>query len=92
MWVVFKVFVEFITILFLFVFVFVFGYEAHGVLAPKPGTESTPCARKGEVLTTGLPGTMLLPPFSTHISASIFWHLHSDLIPCLNIWLQPPAG
>ena len=60
MWVVFKVFVEFITILFL-LFFFFFGYEAHGILAPKPGIESTPRALKGKVLTTGLPGTMLLP-------------------------------
>ena len=80
MWVVFKVFVEFITILFL-LFFFFFGYEAHGILAPKPGIESTPRALKGKVLTPGLPGTMLLPPFSTHISASSFWHLHSHLTP-----------
>ena len=73
MWAVFKVFVEFTTILFLGCFFF-FGHQAQGILAPKPGIESTPHALKGEVLTTGLPGTMLLPPFSTHISASIFWH------------------
>ena len=33
-----------------------FGYEATGILAPQPGTESTPLVLEGEVLTTGPPG------------------------------------
>ena len=38
-----------------------FGREACGVLAPRPGTEPTPPALGGEVLTSRLPGS----PYST---------------------------
>ena len=53
-----KVFIEFITILFLFVFCF-FGHESCEILAPRPGIEHAPPAFEGEVLTTGLPGKPL---------------------------------
>ena len=58
----FKVFIEFVTILLLFcVFdFFFFGPEACGILAPQPGIEPAPPALEGSVLTTGSPGTPLL--------------------------------
>ena len=51
----FKVFIEFVTILLLFM-VWFFGQERHGILAPQPGIEPTPPTLEGKVLTTGLPG------------------------------------
>ena len=59
MWTIFKVFIEFVTILLL---CYVFGFfwpEACGILAPRPGIEPAPPALEGEVLTTGLPGKSL---------------------------------
>ena len=50
----FKVFMEFVTILFLF-YVF-WGHKACRILAPWLGIEPTPPALKGKVLTTGPPG------------------------------------
>ena len=52
MWTIFKVFTEFITILFLFDI----GHEAWGIIAPWPGIEPVPPALEGKVLTTGPPG------------------------------------
>ena len=76
MWTIFKVFIEFVTVLLLlfltslleynclqycFCFMFwFFGHEAHGILAPRPGIEPSPRAMEGEVLTTGPPGKSLL--------------------------------
>ena len=57
MWTIFKVFIEFVTILLLF-YVWFFGYEACRILGPGPGI----AALKGEVLTTGPPGKSLLQP------------------------------
>ena len=56
MWTIFKVFIEFVTVLLLFWF---FGREACGILAPRPGIEPAPPALEGEVLTTGPPGKSL---------------------------------
>ena len=53
MWTIFKVFIEFVTILLLFWF---YGHKACGILAPQPGIEPAPAALEGEVLTTGSPG------------------------------------
>ena len=52
-WTIFKVFIEFVTILLLFYVLFLFGHEAWGILAPPPGIEPIPLALEGEVLTTG---------------------------------------
>ena len=62
----FKVFIEFVTILLLFLCFDFFGCKACGILAPQPGIEPTPPAVEGEVLTTGLPGKSphLVPTFS----------------------------
>ena len=54
----FRVFIEFVTILFLF-YVLDFGFwifdaKAHGILAPQPGIKPTLLALEVEVLTTGL--------------------------------------
>ena len=65
MWTIFKVFIEFVAILFLFhisffvclVFYFL-GCGACGISAPWPGIEHTPHALEGEILTTGLPGSL----------------------------------
>ena len=60
MWTIFKVFIEFVTVLlmfyvlFFFFFFFPFGCEAWGILAPRPGIKPTPPALEGKVLTTGL--------------------------------------
>ena len=59
MWTIFKVFIEFVTILFLFYVFGFFGREACGILAPQPGIEPTPHALEGAVLTTGLRGKSL---------------------------------
>ena len=58
MWTIFKVFIEFVSILFLFN-VLVFGCKVYGILAPWPGIEPAPLALEGEVLTTGPPGKSL---------------------------------
>ena len=50
---IFKVFIEFITILFLFFFLmfWFFGIEACGILAPQPEIEPAPSALESEVST-----------------------------------------
>ena len=53
MWTIFKVFIEFDTILFLFYVLPFLSHEACGILAPQTGNESTSPALEGEVLTTG---------------------------------------
>ena len=57
MWAVFKVFVEFVTILLM---VLLFGHEAGTILAPWPGIDPASSALESYVLTTGLPGKSLL--------------------------------
>ena len=60
MWTIFKVFIDFVRILFLFFFMFwFFSHKAYGILAPWPGIEPEPLALEGKVLTTGLPGKSL---------------------------------
>ena len=54
---IFKVFIEFVTILLLF---YVFWLPAHGILVPWPGIK--PHAFEGEVLTTGPSGKSLCHP------------------------------
>ena len=54
MWTIFKVFIEFVTIL--LVLFWFFGHEACGIIAPRPGIEPAPSALEGEVLITGPPG------------------------------------
>ena len=59
MWTIFKVFIEFVTILLLFYFFgggAGFGHEACGILVLRPGIEPTALAMKGEVPTIGPPG------------------------------------
>ena len=51
----FKVFIEFVTILFPF-HVLVFGHQACGFLVPRPGIKPAPPALGSKVLTTGPPG------------------------------------
>ena len=52
---IFKVFIEFVTILLLF-YVFLLWPRASGIPVPQLGIELIPLALKGEVLTTGPPG------------------------------------
>ena len=59
MWTIFKVFIEFVTILLLFYVFWFFGLKARGILAPQPGIEPAPPAPEGEVLTTEPPGKSL---------------------------------
>ena len=74
----FKVFIEFVTMLFLFMFWF-FGLEPPGIIAPRPGIEPTPSALEGMVLITGPPGKSLEPLFLIFYSESL----------CCIITLQP---
>ena len=57
-WTIFKVFIEFLTILLLF-YVLVYGPEACGILTPQPRIELSFPALEGRVLTTGPPGKSL---------------------------------
>ena len=56
MWIIFKIFIEFVTILFLFYGFFFFGPKACQILAPWPGIKPGFPALEGAVLITGLPG------------------------------------
>ena len=56
MWIIFKVFIGFCTILFLFFMVWFSGPGAWGILATHPGIEPSPLVLEGKVLTTGPPG------------------------------------
>ena len=73
MWTIFKVFIEFVTILLCFMFWF-FGHEACGILAP--------CVLEGEVSTTGRPGKSL--PFWKFLTIP-FNVVHRAWIPSENI-------
>ena len=74
MWTIFKVFIEFVTILLLFyvsvfcLFVCLFSREACGILPPQPGIEPEPPALEGKVLTTGLSGNSQHKGFETHVA------------------------
>ena len=52
----FKVFIEFVRILFLLFMFYFFVCETWGILAPWPGIEPTPPSLEGQVSNTGLPG------------------------------------
>ena len=61
MWTIFKVFIEFVTILLLFFLCFVFLVWRHvGSFLPDQGLNPHLPALEGEVLTTGPPGKSLL--------------------------------
>ena len=62
MWTIFKVFMEFVTILFWF-YVLGFGHEACRILAPQPGIKPAVPALKGEVLTTKARKVLSSSPF-----------------------------
>ena len=50
MWTIFKIFIEFVTMLPLFYVFWYFGQEACGILAPQPGIEPTaPCIGRGNL-------------------------------------------
>ena len=51
---IFKVFIEFVTILLLLFMFWFFGPEACGNSAPQPGIEPTPQALENKLITTGL--------------------------------------
>ena len=59
MWTIFKVFIEFFTILLMFYVFGFFGHEVGGILAPQPGIKPSPSALEGNILTTGPPGKSL---------------------------------
>ena len=58
MWTIFKVFIEFVSILLLF-HIFIFGCKACGILAPGQGIEPISPTLEGGFLTTGPPGKSL---------------------------------
>ena len=55
MWTIFKVFIEFVTILLLF-YVLAFLARRHVDFSSGPGNETAPPALEGELFTTGPPG------------------------------------
>ena len=57
MWTIFKVFIEFVTILlpFYFLVFFSFGHEICGILVPQPRIKPVPHALEGKVLIPGPP-------------------------------------
>ena len=59
MWTIFKVFIEFVTVLLMFYVFGFFGHEAGGILAPQPGIKPSPPALEGNILTTRSPGKSL---------------------------------
>ena len=59
MWTIFKVFIEFFTVLLMFYVFGFFGHEAGGILAPQPGIKPSPSAVESNILTTGPPGKSL---------------------------------
>ena len=59
MWAIFKVFIEFVALLFLFYVVLFFCWEACGILTPQPGIKPIPPALEGKVLATEPPGKSL---------------------------------
>ena len=54
MWTLFKVFIEFVTILLLLSMFWFSGQRARWILAPRPGIQPAPCTLEGQVLTIGL--------------------------------------
>ena len=68
---IFKVFIEFVTILLLFyIYIyFFFGHETCEILTPQPRVEDAPPILKGKILTTGLPGKSL--PFVLKLATVI---------------------
>ena len=71
MWTIFKVFIEFVTILLRFAFWF-WGHKACGILIPQPEGELSPLALEGKVLTTGPSGKSLNQIFFK-ASFYLFW-------------------
>ena len=66
MWNIYKVFIEFVTILFLFYILGCsFGCEEYGILVPGLGVEPTTPVLEGKVLTTRPPGKFLLIVFES---------------------------
>ena len=52
MWTIFKVSIEFVTIL-LLCYILVFSHKIFGILVPQPGIKCAATALEGKVLTTG---------------------------------------
>ena len=71
MWTIFKVFIEYVTIL-LPLYVLVLGREACGILAPWPGIEPGLPTLEGGVLSTG-------PPGKSHYCQILFQSVCMDL-------------
>ena len=95
MWTIFKVFIEFVTLLLHFIFWFL-SREACGILASRLGIEPAPPALKGRVWTTGLSQGSPSPFFMWNIfhlwifqNSTLSWNLtgcEPNLKVCLPIW------
>ena len=59
MWTIFKIIIEFVTILLLLFMFWFFGHETCGILVLQPGNEPTLPALEPKALTTGPPGMSL---------------------------------
>ena len=69
---IFKVFSEFVAVLFLF-YVLVFGHQACRILAPRPGIKPVPPTLEGQVLTTREdPGLVILIPICSKLLSTAF--------------------
>ena len=84
MWTIFKVFIEFITILLLLFMFWFFSQEACGILAPLPGIKPTPPALEGKVLTTRPPRKS--PPSLSFLPNSLLIILKKLAFDC--IWIK----
>ena len=88
-WAIFKVFIEFVTILLLF-YALVFGHKARGIFAPQPGIEPAPPVLEGEVLIIGLPGSPCLFVLSiVSFAVQKLLHLISTISLFLLLFLFP---
>ena len=88
MWTIFKVFLEFFTILlcFIFCFFFFFGHEARGILVPWRGMERAPPALESKVLSPGPPGKSQEYWYCSWISESVGQHFWSSI--CCWLWVR----
>ena len=81
MWIIFKVFIEFVTILLLVYVVSFFDFEAYGILVSRPEIEPAPAVLEGKVLTPGPPGNSPANIFCD----SLFTHDPREYDPCFTM-------
>ena len=96
MWTIFKVFIDFVTILLLLLMFGYFGREAYGILVPGPGIEPSSPSLEGKVLTTGPPGNSFTCLILNDRIHQFFWKTkktpsHAKFYP-LKLWSLNLSG